>query len=458
MLSDRKRPPPQLIEPPPILIPDSDGFSSLQGRAVGPKAGRSLSDRISRSPASTNNSAIDESPSNKTRLELPCPACGSPREAESRFCIACGLPFEVPDNSTTVVAPGVNTVPVNETQASIPVSRGTSKPSVASDPTGNRGRAVPSQFTKEADHSQLFHCQNCGSDIETSASDRSFRCPFCDSAYVAEIDPATNKRQRPEFVIGFSITKDQAEKKYLEWIGKNSLFRPGDLNLKAVSEKQKGVYIPFWHFSVTVDSNWSARIGEYWYRTETYYVTNKDGKREMRTRTVRETEWWPLSGKHHKYYSGFLVSGSLGLPQQEALAIQPYNLNALVRYRPYFLAGWFSEEYSVSLQDALEVAKDEFRKRQARSIEQNLPGDTHSGLQISTDVDMAGSDLILLPVHILTYRYQNQTYHFLVNGQTGKVYGEKPWSAVRIGIAVAIGLLLLIGIVILILISTQVRR
>ncbi len=69
-------------------------------------------------------------------------------------------------------------------------------------------------------------------------------------------------------------------------------------------------------------------IGEYWYRTETYTYKDKDGKTHTGTRQVQETEWWPLSGNHRKYYYGFLVSASKGLPQLEAIAIQPYQLNA----------------------------------------------------------------------------------------------------------------------------------
>ena len=41
-------------------------------------------------------------------------------------------------------------------------------------------------------------------------------------------------------------------------------------------------------------------------------------------------------------------------------------------------------------------------------------------------------DLILLPVYLLSYRYRNKLYRFLMNGQTGKVAGSKPLSPWRI--------------------------
>jgi len=367
---------------------------------------------------------------------LPCPACGSPRDAQSRFCVSCGLPFEVPDEIPKHEKIG-NRKPASSKQAKAVSPIRLQNPILASLPTN------------------LFHCQNCGSDVETAADQRSYCCPFCDSTYVAEIKRDATTRQRPEFIIGFSVTREQAQEKYLQWIGRNSWFRPGDLNTKAVSEKQKGVYIPFWHFSIGAQSQWSAQIGQFWYRTETYTVTNSKGERETRTRMIQETEWWPLSGRHRTYYSGFMVSGSTGLPQNEALVIQPYDLSELVRYKPYFLAGWLSEEYSVAAEQAVEVATKEFRKREARSVGNSLPGDTQAGLSVDTDFDLSGTDLILLPVHVLSYRYRDQVYRFLVNGQTGKVYGVKPWSTMRIGLVVALAMILIGALVLLVMMASN---
>jgi hypothetical protein len=52
---------------------------------------------------------------------------------------------------------------------------------------------------------------------------------------------------------------------------------------------------------------------------------------------------------------------------------------------------------------------------------------------------------VLLPVWMAAYRYKGKSYRFVVNGQTGRVQGERPWSAVKIAIAVIIGLALAAG-------------
>ncbi len=56
---------------------------------------------------------------------------------------------------------------------------------------------------------------------------------------------------------------------------------------------------------------------------------------------------------------------------------------------------------------------------------------------------------ILLPVWVSAYRYNGKVYRFLVNGQTGAVSGERPWSAWKITFAVLAGLAI-IGIIVLV--------
>ena len=48
---------------------------------------------------------------------------------------------------------------------------------------------------------------------------------------------------------------------------------------------------------------------------------------------------------------------------------------------------------------------------------------------------------MLLPVWLAAYKYRGKTYRFVVNGQTGRVQGERPWSAWKIAIAVVLGLI-----------------
>ena len=336
----------------------------------------------------------------------PCEACGTPIEPGDKFCPGCGL-------QAAPIAP------------------------------------VDAQIVEDVQ--THFRCENCGAEVATDPDQRSYVCPFCDSTYVIELPDGASGRQRPEFVIGFRITRDQALEKFREWLRTSRWYRPGDLAAARIEEKLKGVYLPFWSFSMLASSGWSAQIGEYWYRTETYTTTDSKGRMVTRTRQVRETEWWPLGGRHHRYYSGYLVSGSRGLPQSEAERIKPFQLPALKRYAPGFLAGWFNEEYSVDRDEALQMCQQEFYRREQHNVSAFLPGDTSTDLRVNTRFTQVNSDLCLLPVYILSYRYGDKLYRFLINGQTGKCAGDKPLSWRRISSAATVAVVVLVIFVLILM-------
>jgi Zn finger protein HypA/HybF involved in hydrogenase expression len=347
---------------------------------------------------------------------VPCEACATPVEPLDKFCPACGTPN-----------------PTYRSDVNAPTEVAKSKTSSAP--------PIDAQVIDAALQNRLT-CQNCGATVQVEPGQRSVTCPFCDSNYVVEVRSEISGKQQPEFVIGFAITPQQAYEQYRNWLKQSAWFNPGDLTSKSVEDRLKGIYLPFWSFTMRADSVWQAQVGEHWYRTETYTETDKDGHTVTRTRQVQETEWWPLSGNHHRYYWGYLVSGSRGLPQSEALRVMPYQLPALKRYEPSYLSGWLSEEYSVEKEDALALSQQEFYRREQQNVGAFLPGDTHSQLSVKTQFSQISSDLCLLPIYILSYQYQGKLYRFLLNGQTGKMAGDKPVSGARIAMAIVGGLFL----------------
>jgi hypothetical protein len=54
-----------------------------------------------------------------------------------------------------------------------------------------------------------------------------------------------------------------------------------------------------------------------------------------------------------------------------------------------------------------------------------------------------------LPIYILSYRYKEKVYRYLLNGQTGKMDGDKPVSGQRIAIAVGVVLAIILIIVLI---------
>ncbi len=76
-----------------------------------------------------------------------------------------------------------------------------------------------------------------------------------------------------------------------------------------------------------------------------------------------------------------------------------------------------------------------------RDVRFDIGGDRQRIHNIQTQVSDVTFKHILLPVWLAAYKYRGKTYRFVVNGRTGSVQGERPYSAVKITFAVILGLI-----------------
>ncbi|MBI4604005.1 MAG: zinc ribbon domain-containing protein [Planctomycetes bacterium] len=303
-------------------------------------------------------------------------------------------------------------------------------------------------------------CRGCGATVTVPEGERTAACAFCGTSYVAGREGAGG-RPEPELVLPFSLGRREAEAAFAAWLGKAGWFVPGDLGLQSRLSSLRGVYVPFWSFSMRSESRWSARIGEHWWETVTEtYTTTEHGKTVTRTRTrrVQHTEWYPLSGRFHQFHSHYLVSASRGLPQEVADRVGPFPLSEATRYAPRFLAGWLCEEAAVSREEAAEVSAREFERRERDDIARFLPGDTQADLAVETELHDVTEDLLLLPLWIFAYSYRGRAFRYVLNGATGKAHGEKPVSWGRVAAFVLVVILVLAALALAVLAAGGLAR
>jgi hypothetical protein len=271
-------------------------------------------------------------------------------------------------------------------------------------------------------------CSQCGATVEVDDKAYAATCAFCESALV---DTATAS-EPPDRVVPFTVDRNRAGILLKEWLAGNWL-APETLRKAVRPDDLRAVFVPFYAYDATARSSYSCRIGVYWYRTETY-TTSVNGKTQVRTRQVRETEWSPLAGSYVAQWFDHLVSASRGLPEIEANQLEPYDLGRAVGFSVEQTAGIAAEIPTVPHEEAASVAKKEVDLLQKRKIEaSHLPGDTHSDLVTSTALEVGRVQLLLLPVWISVYPGPSGAVRVLVNGQTGEVVGAIPRSGWKIG-------------------------
>ena len=72
----------------------------------------------------------------------------------------------------------------------------------------------------------------------------------------------------------------------------------------------------------------------------------------------------------------------------------------------------------------------------------DIGGDEQRVSDVQTQIGNVTFKHILLPVWLAAYKYRGRTFRFVVNGRTGRVQGERPYSAWKITFAVIIGLII----------------
>jgi DNA-directed RNA polymerase subunit RPC12/RpoP len=278
-------------------------------------------------------------------------------------------------------------------------------------------------------------CPSCGAQVEITGATHATECPFCATPVV--LDTGTHRLIKPQALLPFALTEAQARKAMVGWLG-SLWFAPGTLlEYARKGRAMNGVYVPFWTFDADSDSRYSGERGEYYYETRTVNV-QVNGRSEQRQERVRRTRWHSVSGRVSRDFDDVLVMASQSLPARLGNELTPWDLGALVPYSPDFLAGFQAEGYTVGLEAGHVQARARMENIIQSDVRRDIGGDEQRVHDIDTDWSDETFKHILLPVWMAAYKYNGKSYRFMVNGQTGEVQGERPWSIWKIAFAVII--------------------
>jgi hypothetical protein len=170
--------------------------------------------------------------------------------------------------------------------------------------------------------------------------------------------------------------------------------------------------------------------------TETETYTDGDGQTQTRqvtkTRMVTRTVWTPVSGEVQHFFDDVCVCASKSLPPRYAATLTPKELKGLEEFKSEYLSGFTTERYTVGPKEGFETAK-QIMDGVIRGLCVRDIGGNHQRLD-TVETQHLGVTFkhILLPVWLASYRYRDKTYRVLVNGQTGHVLGDRPYSWAKI--------------------------
>ena len=287
----------------------------------------------------------------------------------------------------------------------------------------------------DMEETRVSKCPNCAAQVEFDADVHAAECPFCATPVVT--DTGLHRHIKPKGLLPFAISEKDAREAMTDWLG-SLWFAPSGLQAYARKGRpMQGIYVPYWTFDANTQTQYTGERGTVYYETRT--VMRDGQQKQVRVAKVR---WRSVRGRVARFFDDVLVLASTSLPRRFTDALEPWDLAEMEPYSPEYLAGFRAEGYQVALEPAFETARANMDRVIARDIKFDIGGDRQRIRSTDTRMDRLTFKHVLLPVWLAAYKYRGKTYRFVVNGRTGRVQGERPYSAWKIAAAVVVGLLI----------------
>lgn len=279
----------------------------------------------------------------------------------------------------------------------------------------------------------MLHCQQCNAELSYPQGTVATSCPYCGSNSV-NVSQSEQALFQPQALIPFTIKPANLKPFTDQWIH-DGWMHPSALKNSVRINNFVPFYIPFWAFSTQIALNWEAEVAHT--VTERYYDSSS---KSWKTRT--RTEWRWENGNVQKTYTNYLVSGVNAKRLNPVILenLNPFSMDNLVSFDPDYLVGINANAYDVDLNNAWATAKSNIRDEAKDLAVADASNPTVRNLSIDMNYSNERWRYLFLPVFIAVYQFEGKSYQVMVNGQTGKVFGQKPidWTKVWLAIAGAL--------------------
>ena len=270
---------------------------------------------------------------------------------------------------------------------------------------------------------QSFDCHQCGASMTYDAAVGSLRCPYCGSTSVRAAAPT--RRLVAERVVPSPIDRREVEDRLRRFLG-SSFWHPGDLGRTSQLHDATLVYVPYWCFEAHVS---------------THYTADTTAKP-----SPGRGNWAPFYGHRTASYGGVLVAASEVLTPDETAAIEPFDLDLAVPVAGHDFGDSPMEVFRVNRKFAQPTGSRRIESLERSAAAGQVPG-RHRNVQVNCLITAMSSYPVVLPVWVLAYRYRDQTYRVLVNGQSGQLSGRAPvsyWKIAMVGLGVGLVMLIVL--------------
>ena len=258
----------------------------------------------------------------------------------------------------------------------------------------------------------IFTCPQCGGELMSEDNTAATFCSFCGSSAI--LDSRISKKRRPAYLIPFTKTREECQAAWRKML-RRAVFAPKELKEEALTEKFRGIYMPYWVYSFEKKGNISL-----------------PGKKSRRRGDYLITDHYRINCRVEEEYRGLAYDASAAFADSLSEAIAPFDLRQGKAFSPAFLSGFYADTSDVDryvyLSDAEEVVVEDASRRLAQDA---VCRKYHVGQEGERQVlrnAVRPSDRTvepaMLPVWFVACRSGDRVCYGVVNGQTGRAAAD----------------------------------
>ncbi len=257
----------------------------------------------------------------------------------------------------------------------------------------------------------IYSCRSCGGEIIGDETLGATSCPFCSNPVV--MTSKFSGSLKPDLVLPFKKKKEDAiEALNKHYVGKRLL--PKVFKDKNHLDEVKGVYIPFWLFNADADVDLAFRATN----VRTWSDSSYD---------YTETSFYRVMREGGIGFNKVPVDGSEATDDTLMESIEPFQMEEAVDFQTAYLAGYFANKYDMGVDDCAERANERIINSAQKAFASTVRGyDSVETERASVRLRSGVVDYALLPVWLLSTSWNDQSFTFAMNGQTGKFVGDLP--------------------------------
>lgn len=273
--------------------------------------------------------------------------------------------------------------------------------------------ATSDQWGADAERMKAYICPSCAAEIICDETTAATSCPYCGNPTV--VPGQFGGDLKPDCIIPFRLSHEDA-KAALRNYYKGKKLLPKEFTANNKISEIKGVYVPFWLFDCVADADIvfegttaaTVRQGNYRVTTTSHYDIFRSGRVP---------------------FSNIPVDASAKMSDAHMDAIEPFDFSQLKPFTISYLPGYFAERYGESADECIARAETRAEKTTTDILRNDVVG--FAGCVVKSKnirLERGKASYALLPVYMLTTKYNGENYLFAMNGQTGKFVGNLPVS------------------------------